>query len=106
MTFAARLKGKSAKGVHQATLKTLRPIRDLLKTMTNDNGREFASHERTAKRLKVKVYFCHPYSSYERGTNENTNGLLRQYFPKSKTDFTKVSNRVVRSSFEQIEQSP
>jgi IS30 family transposase len=106
MTFAARLKGKSAKEVHQVTVKTLRPIRDLLKTMTNDNGKEFASHERTAKRLEVKVYFCHPYSSYERGTNENTNGLLRQYFPKSKTDFTKVSNRVVRSSLNKLNSRP
>jgi len=106
MTFAARLKGKSAKEVHQVTLKTLRPIRALLKTMTNDNGKEFASHERTAKRLKVKIYFCHPYSSYERGTNENTNGLLRQYFPKSKTDFTKVSNREVRTSLNKLNSRP
>ena len=106
MTFAARLKGKSAKEVHQATLKILRPIRALLKTMTNDNGKEFASHERTAKRLKVKIYFCHPYSSYERGTNENTNGLLRQYFPKSKTDFTKVTDREVRSSLNKLNSRP
>ena len=106
MTFAARLTGKSAKEVHQATLKTLRPIRTLLKTITNDNGKEFASHEQTAKRLKVKIYFCHPYSSYERGTNENTNGLLRQYFPKSRTDFTKVSNREVRSSLNKLNSRP
>ncbi len=106
MTFAARLKGKSAKEIHQATLKTLGPIRNLLKTITNDNGKEFSSHERTAKRLKVKIYFCHPYSSYERGTNENTNGLLRQYFPKSKTDFTKVSNREVRSSLNKLNGRP
>lgn len=106
MTFAVRLNGKSAKEVHQATLKTLRPIQSLLKTMTNDNGKEFAAHERTAKRLKVKVYFCHPYSSYERGTNENTNGLLRQYFPKSKTDFTKVSNREVRTSLNKLNGRP
>jgi IS30 family transposase len=106
MTFAARLNGKSAKEVHQATLKALRPIRALLRTMTNDNGKEFASHERTSKRLKVKIYFCHPYSSYERGTNENTNGLLRQYFPKSKTDFTKVSNREVRSSLNKLNRRP
>lgn len=106
MTFAARVNGKSAKEIHQATLKTLRPIRELLRTITNDNGKEFSSHERTAKRLKVKIYFCHPYSSYERGTNENTNGLLRQYFPKSKTDFRKVSNREVRSSLNKLNGRP
>jgi transposase, IS30 family len=106
MTFALRVKGKSAKEIHQATLKALRPVRTIIRTITNDNGKEFASHQQTAKRLKVKIFFSHPYSSYERGTNENTNGLLRQYFPKSKTDFTKVATREVRSVVNKLNRRP
>ena len=60
-------------------------------TITCDNGKEFASHEEVAKTLRAKVYFAHPYSSWERGTNENTNGLIRQYIPKN-TDFSKLTN--------------
>lgn len=51
-------------------------------TLTSDNGREFSEHERIAKTLNASFYFCHPYSSWERGLNENTNGLIRQFFPK------------------------
>ena len=60
-------------------------------TQTFDNGREFASHKSIAERLGVDVYFAHPYSSWQRGTNENTNGLLRQYLPKSR-DFGSLTN--------------
>lgn len=60
------------------------------RTQTFDNGREFARHETIADRLRVSVYFAHPYSSWERGTNENTNGLLRQYLPKSR-DFSTLT---------------
>ena len=59
-------------------------------TITYDNGSEFAEHQTTEDRLKIAVYFAYPYHSWERGTNENTNGLLRQFFPKG-TDFTKIS---------------
>ncbi len=55
-------------------------------TITFDNGKEFAMHKEIEKALKIKAYFAHPYSSYERGLNENTNGLIRQYIPK-KTEF-------------------
>jgi len=53
-----------------------------VKTITFDNGKEFAGHENISKTLSCKCYFCHSYSSYERGSNENTNGLIRQYYPK------------------------
>ena len=55
-----------------------------LETMTADNGKEFAYHKRISQDLNLDVYFAHPYSSWERGTNENTNGLIRQYLPKSR----------------------
>ena len=58
--------------------------------MTSDNGKEFARHETIADRLKARLYFAHPYASWERGLNENTNGLIRQYFPK-RHDFTTIT---------------
>jgi IS30 family transposase len=59
-------------------------------TITCDNGKEFTDHERIAEALKAKVYFAHPYASWERGTNENTNGLIRQYIPKN-TKFSELT---------------
>ncbi len=64
-------------------------IKERFITMTVDNGREFADHKEIASKLNVDVYFAHPYHSWKRGLNENTNGLLRQYFPK-KTDLRRV----------------
>lgn len=66
----------------------------LLRTMTFDNGKEFAEHERLTDQLGMAVYFARPYASYERGLNENTNGLLRQFHPKG-TDFSRISHREV-----------
>ena len=51
-------------------------------TLTSDNGKEFVNHELVAEALKIDYYFAHPFSAWERGTNENANGLIRQYFPK------------------------
>jgi len=61
----------------------LSPFQDKVHTLTNDNGKEFAQHLKISKSLKADVYFAHPYASWERGLNENTNGLIRQYFPKN-----------------------
>jgi IS30 family transposase len=72
--------------VADATISLLRPLAGFVHTITGDNGKEFAEHVRIAETLKANFYFAHPYSAWERGTNENTNGLVRQYFPK-KTDF-------------------
>jgi IS30 family transposase len=74
-------------------------------TITYDNGLEFAEHERMAKALDVDIYFAHPYSSWERGINENTNGLIRQYFPKS-TDFNKVTNSQIEFVMERLNTRP
>jgi len=54
-----------------------------VKTLTVDNGKEFACHENIAEDLNLKVFFCDPYSPWQRGLNENQNGLIRQYIPKS-----------------------
>jgi IS30 family transposase len=66
----------------------------LRRSMTFDNGKEFAEHQKLTRGLGLEVYFADPYASWQRGTNENTNGLLRQYFPK-RTDFTQISHRQV-----------
>ena len=62
--------------------------------MTLDNGKEFAEHEQLAEDLGLDIYFAKPYASWQRGTNEHTNGLLRQFFPKG-TDFARISHRQV-----------
>ena len=106
MSFAVRVMSKSAREIHRATLQALRPIRKIVRTVTNDNGKEFARHRKTEKTLQAKIYFTHPYSSYERGTNENTNGLLRQYFPKRSTDFTQIAQRQVRHALNRLNRRP
>ena len=68
---------------------------NLCRTITSDNGHEFAEHVIVSKELALKFYFCHTYASWERGTNENTNGLIRDYFPK-KTDFANVSDEEIQ----------
>lgn len=85
---------KSAAAVTDAMISSLSPLKGHLHTITSDNGSEFASHQEVAAELGVGFYFARPYHSWERGLNENTNGLVRQYFPK-KCDFTKITDRQV-----------
>lgn len=73
---------KSADLVAFELIKMLSPYKEKVHTITADNGKEFANHKYVSKKLGAKVYFAHPYHSWERGLNENTNGLIRQYFPK------------------------
>lgn len=104
-TLSTRINNKSAETVTAATIKLLEPYKDAVLTITADNGKEFAYHERMTEALKAKVYFADPYCSWQRGLNENTNGLLRQYWPK-KTDFKKVSQRSVSSVIVQLNNRP
>jgi len=83
LRLAFPLAAKKAQDVTDAIKKLLKPIKEYVHTITFDNGKEFASHEQIAKSLKCNTYFAKPYHSWERGQNENANGLLRQYFPKS-----------------------
>ena len=89
-TVSMRFDDKSARSVTAATIALLQPFKGAVLTIAADNGKEFAYHEVMAEHLKCGVYFADPYCSWQRGLNENTNGLLRQYWPKS-TDFKKVS---------------
>jgi len=81
-TVIVPLKGKNAEQLKQAAIEVLTPLKERVLTVTFDNGKEFSEHEQMAKALEADIYFAHPYSSWERGINENTNGLIRQYFPK------------------------
>jgi len=90
LTLIEHVPNKEADIVSETIIKMLKPFKcKVLFTITNDNGKEFALHKKIARELETNVYFAHPYHSWERGLNENTNGLIRQYFPK-KSDFTKI----------------
>jgi IS30 family transposase len=104
-TVSTRVNDKSAKTVTAATIALLAPFKGAALTSTADNGKEFAYHEEMTKSLKRDVYFADPYCSWQRGLNENTNGLLRQYWPKS-TDFTKVSLSEVQGVIVELNDRP
>jgi IS30 family transposase len=104
-TLATMLPSKHAEGVTGAVTRLLRPHKRKRHTVTFDNGKEFAGHEEIAKELKVDVYFAHPYHSWERGLNENTNGLLRQYFPKG-TLFETVTEEEVQAAVTALNHRP
>lgn len=83
-TRLGHLVTRHSDGVRDKVRQLLGPIKDRVKTITYDNGREFAAHKAMAQDLDARIYFAHPYAAWERGTNENTNGLLRQYFPRKR----------------------
>ncbi|MBR1539521.1 MAG: IS30 family transposase [Bacteroidales bacterium] len=81
-----KLTGKEAGPLAEKAIDALAPYKDMIHTITADNGKEFARHKEIAGRLGIQFYFATPYHSWERGANENTNGLARQYIPKG-SDF-------------------
>ncbi len=90
----------------QAARRSLRDLPETLRrTMTLDNGKEFAEHQQLAEDLNLDIYFAKPYASWQRGTNENTNGLLRQFFPKG-TDFARISHRLVARAEKLLNERP
>jgi IS30 family transposase len=95
LSFFAPVQKKTAAEVGQAIEKLMIPLRKWAHSMTADNGKEFAGHQAISKTLGLTVYFATPYHSWERGLNEHTNGLLRQYLPK-KTKFDKVTQKEVK----------
>jgi len=104
-TVSKRINNKLAETVTAATIALLTPYKEAVLTITADNGKEFAYHEKITKALGAQVYFADPYCSWQRGLNENTNGLLRQYWPK-KTDLKNVSQREVSSVIFQLNNRP
>ncbi len=103
--MSKRINNKTAQTVTEATIELLKPFKGAVFTITADNAKEFAYHEKMTEALGANVYFADPYSSWQRGLNENTNGLLRQYWPK-KTDFKKISAREVNAVILQLNNRP
>lgn len=97
---------RKANTFNQATIESFKYLpEDLPKTFTSDNGKEFSKFKELEKKLRVKCYFANPYHSWERGTNENTNGLLRRYFPKG-TDFSELTKEEVNKAVWAINNRP
>lgn len=81
-TLMAKLSGKNADELARTVVNLMAPYKEKVLSITSDNGSEFTRHQRIAKKLQAQFFFAHPYSSWERGLNENTNKLIRQYIPK------------------------
>ena len=104
-TFFLKAFDKSSLEVGAAIVTALHPHRESVHTLTYDNGKEFARHALIDEILGSKGYFAQPYHSWERGLNENTNGLIRQYFPKQ-TDFGKITDEQVREVQDKLNDRP
>jgi len=105
-TVAVKVADKSADTVTKATIVAMKKLPpEKVKTMTFDNGKEFAGFKELEHGLDMRSYFARPYHSWERGTNENTNGLLRQFFPKG-MDFEKVMQSDVDIALELLNNRP
>lgn len=101
----AKVERKTEASVKAAVIALLKPYVDKVETITSDNGKEFAAHEEIARAVGADFYFAHPYASWERGLNENSNGLVRQYFPKG-SDFTAISDADVDQVMERLNHRP
>ena len=100
-----KIQKKEAALVKEAALELLQEWKPLIHTITSDNGKEFALHQDIAKELGIQFYFAHPYHSWERGANENLNGLIRQYIPK-KTNFADISDQFIADIQDKLNNRP
>lgn len=97
--------GKASKGLAKAVIELLMPYKHAVHSITSDNGTEFAEHKLIAKKINADFYFAHPYSSWERGLNEYTNKLIRQYIPK-KQPFDNYNEQNIKEIQQKINQRP
>jgi IS30 family transposase len=104
-TVLSKVSAKKADLVSSSIISSLKPIANNVLTITADNGSEFAYHERISQELETDFYFAHPYSSWERGLNENTNGLIRQYLRKG-CDFSSVTDNVLEFIMDRLNNRP
>ena len=105
-TYIIKLNDRKSETVTMAFKNYLNKLDATLKrTMTYDNGFEMANHQWLTQQTGTDIYFAHPYSSWERGTNENTNGLIRRFLPK-KTDFNLISKRELKSIQDKLNNRP
>ena len=103
--LALPIKRKTAQASRDAIIELLSPIKNLVHTITFDNGREFNRHSEIAKQLNCNTYFAKPYHSWERESNENHNGLLRQFFPK-KMKLDKITDNEVKTATDLMNNRP
>lgn len=96
---------KSAQAVKDVIMKLLKPIAERVLTLTYDNGKEFAYHREISDELDAQGFFAHPYHSWERGLNENFNGLIRQYLPK-KTSFNHLVENDIKTIMDKLNNRP
>lgn len=101
----AALKSKHAAHVGERMIGALSKLNAPVHTITSDNGKEFAQHAKVSQALKADFYFARPYASWERGTNENTNGLLRQFFPKQH-DFSSITHEEIEYAMHLLNNRP
>lgn len=100
-----KIPDKTSASVHNAMIEALQPLKPHIKTITTDNGAEFSLHQQIAAALKIDWFFAHPYSSWQRGCNENQNGLIRQYASR-KTDLEQVSDHTIQQWQKQLNFRP
>ena len=106
MLFMRKLKnGKNAKELARTVIHLLSPFKEHIKSITTDNGTEFACHEMITKSLGVTIYFADPYASWQKGAIENANGLIRQYVPKKET-FEHISQQQITKYSKKINMRP
>jgi IS30 family transposase len=96
---------KDSEIVKNEVIKMLSEFKPILKTITSDNGKEFSQHQAIAKELDIGYYFARPYHSWERGANENLNGLIRQYFQKG-SSFENITNEQVQKVENKLNNRP
>ena len=104
-TLLKKVPLKTSALVENAAVELLDPIKEAVHTITSDNGTEFAGHKAIAKKLNAAFYFAHPYHAWERGTNENINGLVRQYFPKGH-DFKNITDEQINFVMDRLNNRP
>ncbi len=96
--FLKHLENGYAENIHKETVKLFKKNKSKIKSITYDNGTEFSYHDLITLDTNILIYFCYPYHSWEKGTNENTNGLIRQYYPKGK-----IHDKITKSNVKLIE---
>lgn len=103
--FMGKVESKEASAIQQKTIELLKDWKPIIKTITSDNGKEFANHRAIAEDLDIDYYFAKPYHSWERGANENLNGLIRQYFPK-KSNFENIEEQQIKTVVNTLNNRP
>ena len=105
LLWMEKLKDKQATTVSKALIRLLKPLKGKIHTLTSDNGTEFVLHEEVSKQLECQCFFAKPYHSWERGSNKNLNGLIRDYFPK-KIEFYDITAKQIKETQEALNNRP